>query len=101
MATEDGLDTALARRLRGLGHRLRPVVQVGRDGLSAPVVDSARQALAARELIKVRFGRGFEGEPAAAARQLATTLEAHLVQRIGRVALYWKPAPRDDERTSR
>ncbi len=93
MEASDRLAPADRRRLRGLGHAERPVVLVGREGLSATVVDAARQALAARELIKVRFGRGYEGDAAEAAAKLACELDAHLVQAIGRTALYWRPQP--------
>ena len=44
--------------LRGRLHGESPVVQVGREGLSDGVVASVGEALAAREVIKVRFGKG-------------------------------------------
>lgn len=94
------LDPALARRLRRLGHGLRVSLQVGRDGLSGALRQAAGEALAARELIKVRFGHGFEGDPDRAAGQLAESLGAILVQRVGRVALLWKAAGDDSPRQS-
>ena len=41
--------------LRGLAHRLKPVVFIGQKGLTAEVLLSAEQALESHELIKVKF----------------------------------------------
>ncbi|MBM4309902.1 MAG: ribosome assembly RNA-binding protein YhbY [Deltaproteobacteria bacterium] len=41
--------------LRGLAHDLKPVVYVGRQGLSEAVVKDIDRALSDHELIKVRF----------------------------------------------
>ena len=97
MVASDPIDPVQARRLRGLGHGLRASVQVGREGLTEAVLRAAGEALVARELIKVRFGHGFEGDPKAAAERLAGALGAVLIQRIGRVALLWR-ARREDRR---
>jgi len=41
------------RTLKAMASRLPSVVQIGKDGLSNPVIDSARAVLTARELIKI------------------------------------------------
>jgi RNA-binding protein len=41
--------------LRGLAHRLKPVVWVGQKGLTVEVLESANAALETHELIKVKF----------------------------------------------
>jgi RNA-binding protein len=41
--------------LRGQAHELKPVVYVGRQGLSEAVVNDINRALSDHELIKVRF----------------------------------------------
>ena len=41
--------------LRGLAHSLRPVVQIGKDGLTDAVVASVEDALSTQELIKIQF----------------------------------------------
>jgi len=41
--------------LRGLAHDLKPLVQVGKEGVSATVLDAIDRALEAHELIKVQI----------------------------------------------
>jgi RNA-binding protein len=54
--------------LRSLAQRLRPVVFVGKEGISDAVVQAASEALAAHELIKIRVLRG---SPLAASAAIA------------------------------
>ncbi|MGD9331250.1 MAG: ribosome assembly RNA-binding protein YhbY [Desulfobacterales bacterium] len=41
--------------LRGLAHRLKPIVWIGKNGLTTEVVASVDRALEKHELIKVKF----------------------------------------------
>ncbi|MEJ2520533.1 MAG: YhbY family RNA-binding protein, partial [Desulfuromonadales bacterium] len=43
------------RYLRGLGHKLRPVVMIGKHHMSEEVIRATDEALVAHELIKVRI----------------------------------------------
>lgn len=85
------------RHLRGLGHHLEPSVQIGRQGVTDPVRDGVDDALEAHELIKVRFGQGFEDDLDAAAGRLAAAVGAAVAGRIGRTALLYRPRPDDPE----
>jgi len=85
------------RHLRGLGHALKATVQVGRQGITDGIVDGTDDALEAHELVKVRFGQGFEDSPAAAAEDLALRTAATVAGRIGRTALLYRPRPDDPE----
>jgi RNA-binding protein len=49
------LTGAQKKYLRGLAHHLKPVVHVGKNGLTDPVLESIGQALDDHELIKVRL----------------------------------------------
>ena len=48
--------TPLRRRLRGAGHALTPVVQLGKDGTTEAVRKQILAALADHELIKIKLG---------------------------------------------
>ena len=78
------------RYLRAMGSVLDPVVQIGKGGVADTVVDSASEALKARELIKVRALRNCPEEPKDTFLALAEETRAELVQVIGRNGLLFK-----------
>ena len=56
--TRDGMKQLTGkerRRLRGLAHGLKPLVHVGRNGVTDGVIDDADRALRDHELVKIRF----------------------------------------------
>lgn len=77
------------RHLRALGHHLRPVVQIGREGITAAVVAEARLQLAAHELIKVKISEAAPDDRHAAADQLCRETSAVLAQVLGRTLLLY------------
>lgn len=80
------------RYLRGLGHHLDPIVQVGHGGVTEGVVKALNVALHDHELVKVRLAQAVEDRDAAA-EQLAAGTGAELVQQLGRTVLLYKPRP--------
>lgn len=86
--------------LRSLGSTMDPVVQIGKTGVSGTLLDSTKQALIARELIKVKVLQNCAEDPKVALAELATAADALLVQVIGRNGLLYK-RNRDPERTKK
>lgn len=78
------------RHLRSLGSTEDPVLQIGKGGLTENTVVQAREALEARELIKVRVLNNCAEETGVMAEQLAAGANAELVQVIGRNFLLFK-----------
>ena len=76
--------------LRGLGQKLEPVVMVGKEGVTPTVVQSAREAIKKRALIKVRVLQNCMDEPEDAITVLAERADVNLVQIIGRNGLFYK-----------
>jgi RNA-binding protein len=80
--------------LKSLAHPLKPILQIGREGLTDAVSASVADALHTRELLKVRV---LEAAPASAREvgaALAAAIEhAHLVQVIGRTVVLYRPHP--------
>lgn len=91
--TTPTLTPAQRKALRGQAHHLDPVVIVGAEGLSAPVVKEADAALRAHGLIKVRMFSDDRAAREAALRELAERLGAAAVQHIGKLLVLWRPRP--------
>ena len=77
--------------LRGLGHQLKPLIMVGEAGLSASLLAEFETTLAHHELIKVRVRVGDRDERDAVIEKLCNDSSAQLIQRIGNVALLYRP----------
>ena len=78
--------------LRGLGHPLKPVIMVGDAGLSESLLAEFSSTLDHHELIKVKVRAGDRDARDAMIAQLCETAAAALIQRIGNVALIYKPS---------
>lgn len=84
--------------LRKLAHHLKPVVFVGTDGITPPVLDSITEAFNTRELLKVKLQESAPLDVREAADAVAGQLEGvHAVQTIGRTAVLYRPDPDDPE----
>ncbi len=77
--------------LRGLGHQRKPLIMVGNAGLSESLLAELETTLAHHELIKVRIRVGDREARDAIIRKLCDDASAQLVQRIGNVALLYRP----------
>ena len=84
--------------LRSLAHHLKPVLQVGTDGVTPAVVDSVREALNTRELLKVKVHESAPADVDEAARAIADAIDdAAVAQTIGRTMVLYRPFPEDPE----
>jgi RNA-binding protein len=81
--------------LKSLAHGLEPVVQVGNKGVSDSLIEQVRGQLVAHELIKVRVNTESTVAPADIAEDLAQRTRSELVQRLGRVLVFYR---RHDEK---
>jgi RNA-binding protein len=79
------------RHLRGLGHALKPVILIGNAGLTPSVSAETARALHDHELIKVKAPGGDRDARDATLQGLAEATGSALVQRIGNVALLYRP----------
>lgn len=85
------LSESQKKHLRGLGHQLKPLVMVGDAGLSDALLAEFESTLDHHELIKVRVRVGDREARDAMIGQLCADSGASLVQRIGNVALLYRP----------
>lgn len=91
------LTSAQRKYLRGLAHPLRPVVQIGKQGLTEAAIRQADEALNDHELIKVQAPVPRE-EKKELAGKLAGELEAEVAGHIGHVIILYREHPDPEER---
>ena len=85
------LTGSAARFLRGLAHPLRPVVQIGKDGVTKEVIAAIEGALHQHELIKVKLSDEIAVERKFSAATIASQTASEVAQLIGRVLILYKP----------
>lgn len=92
--TISALNDRQKKRLRQLGHTLKPFILIGDKGLTEAVIAECQSTLSHHELIKVRA----RGQNKAACQQVFEKLCAHtgatLVQQVGMTGLLYKANPR-------
>ena len=81
------------RQLRGLGHGLPPVVQIGKAGLSESVKNAIDEQLLAHELIKVRRSSDCPLDKNAIATAIEADLGAQIAQKLGHTLLLYRAHP--------
>ncbi len=86
------------KHLRGIGHKLNPVVTISNKGLTNTVLAELNRALNDHELIKVKLNTGDRDAKKIIILQVCQKLDAELVQTIGHVILLFrrvdKPNPK-------
>lgn len=83
----------LRRKLRAAGHHLSAIVQVGKEGVSGPLVRQLDQALRDHELVKVKVGSESPQDRFEVAERLAADAGAQVVQILGRTVLVYRKHP--------
>jgi RNA-binding protein len=83
----------LRRVLRGHGHAMSAIVQVGKSGVTEAVVKQVQQALADHELMKVKIGGECPADRFEVADRLGSEPGINVVQMVGRVLLLYKRHP--------
>jgi RNA-binding protein len=89
MADAKGLKGYQRSYLMRLSHELKPVVMVGKGGLSDALVATTDTALEDHELIKVKFV-DLKEQRHEAAQRLAQATDAVLVRVIGNIAVLYR-----------
>ena len=79
------------RHLRGLGHHLKPLAMLGREGITENLLKAVDEVLVAHELVKVKIQENFPDDRHAGATDVAAACAAALVQVLGRTFLLYRP----------
>ncbi|HET7500082.1 MAG TPA: ribosome assembly RNA-binding protein YhbY [Kofleriaceae bacterium] len=83
------------RYLRSLGHDLKAIVQIGKDGLDDGLVAAVEQALDDHELVKIKVGEGAELDRHDAAEAIARKTHSEVAQVLGNTVLLYRADPDD------
>ena len=75
--------------LRSIAHELKPLVQVGKSGVTAGLIASLNEALDQHELVKVRFLE-FKDEKKTLAVEIADRSKSEQVGMIGHIAIFYR-----------
>ena len=81
------------KHLRGLGHQLKPLIMIGDGGLSESLLTEFESTIAHHELIKVKVRVGDREARDEIINRLCSDQQTVLIQRIGNVALVYRPNP--------
>jgi RNA-binding protein len=91
------MTSAQRKQLRALAHHLDPVVFVGKQGLTDGVITAIVKALAAHELIKVRF-LDCKEEKRELTDRISAATGSDIAGIIGHVAILYKEHPDPEKR---
>ncbi len=78
--------------LRRSAHALKPVIHIGKQGLTPAIITAVDTALTAHELIKVKFGE-FKVEKTDLSNEIAAATDSAVVGIVGNVATLYREHP--------
>lgn len=78
------------RYLRSLAVNMKPVTQIGKDGVTDAVLESLNDAFNNKELIKINLLKTCEDDKNAVAEEITSSIKCELVQIIGKTIVLYK-----------
>jgi len=78
--------------LKGLGHALKPIIQIGKEGLNERQLKSISKALEDHELVKINILETADLDKNEVSEIICTSLKAELVQTLGKKVLLFRPS---------
>ncbi len=76
---------------------MKPVVQIGKNGMTDQLVQTVELALTAHELIKVKFIE-FQDEKDEISEEVAQRTTSHRVGMVGNIVMLYREHPEPDKR---
>ena len=78
------------RYLRSLAVNMKPVTQIGKDGVTDAVLESLNDAFNNKELIKINLLKTCEDDKNAVAEEITSSIKCELIQIIGKTIVLYK-----------
>lgn len=91
------MDSKQRSHLRSIARNLKPIVQIGKNGLTDESIETIRKALEDHELIKVKF-LAFKEEKEELSHELLEKTRADLVDRMGNIVVLYIKHPDQNKR---
>ncbi|MBF0236741.1 MAG: ribosome assembly RNA-binding protein YhbY [SAR324 cluster bacterium] len=83
------------RYLKGLAHSLKPLVNIGKQGLTEPLKKQTDTYLTQHELIKIKILEACQEDKKICAQTLSEQTTSQVVQIIGRTVVLYRPHPEE------
>lgn len=94
------LNSSKCKELKRLAHHLKPVVMVGKLGLTENLIQKVNDALEHHELIKIKFVDFKERElKKQMCSEIIKITGSHLITMVGHVAVLYREQPDEDKKT--
>lgn len=87
--------------LKGQAMKLDPIFQIGKSSLSTGQIDAIRDALKARELIKISVLKNCLDDPKEIAQVISERTNSQIVQVIGKKIVLYKKNPEKEAKMKR
>jgi RNA-binding protein len=87
------LTTRQKQFLKALAHPLKPLVQIGKEGISPAIIATVKKELEHHELIKVKIGNNSGLERHETPTLIADASDSVVVQIIGKIFALYKANP--------
>ncbi|KLL38277.1 RNA-binding protein [Streptococcus agalactiae] len=84
--------------LKSEAHSMKPIIQIGKNGLNDQIKTSVRNVLDARELIKVTLLQNTDEDIHDVAEVLEDEIGCDTVLKIGRILILYKESARKENR---
>jgi len=85
------------KKLKSLAHHLKPVVQVGHQGVTESLITAVDRALTDHELIKVKF-MDYKKEKRELSGDISAQTGCEIVTIIGNVTVLYRQSPDEKKR---
>jgi RNA-binding protein len=83
--------------LRGLAHSMKPVIQIGKRGITDALMKQIDEALTDHELIKIKFNE-FKEEKKDLSDRIGDDTGSELVGMIGNIAIFYRENPEKENK---
>ena len=94
---EDLINSKQRSHLRSLAHHLKPVVSIGKEGVTSGAFQSLDQALEKHELIKIKFPKG-NNQKQNFKLKCSSKLSASVIGDIGNILIVFRANKDRDKR---